>query len=70
MITKKRWMKLGLPASQVALYRLHMAYQPVMELEGLIKNIKIYIHGISYFITLTIICNTKVNDAYSMLLVD
>lgn len=68
MITEEKWVRLGLLASQVAPYRLHMAYQNVVELEGLIKNIKIHIHGISYFIILTVICNTKVNDAYSMLL--
>jgi hypothetical protein len=40
----------------------------VVKPKGLIRNIKIHIHGIPYFITLTIICNTEVNDAYSMLL--
>jgi hypothetical protein len=49
-------------------YRLRMADQPVVELLGLIKNIKIHIHGIPYFISLTVIRNTEVNDAYSMLL--
>jgi hypothetical protein len=68
MITEEKWMRLGLLASQVAPYRLRMADQTVVELVGLIRNIKIHIHGIPYFITLTVICNTKVNDAYSMLL--
>jgi hypothetical protein len=45
-----------------------MADQTVVELVGLIKDIKIHIHGIPYFISLTVIRNTEVNDAYSMLL--
>jgi hypothetical protein len=45
-----------------------VADQTVVNPVGLIRNIKIHIHGIPYFITLTVICNTEVNDAYSMLL--
>jgi hypothetical protein len=68
MITEEERLRLGLPASQAAPYRLRMADQTVVEPVGLIRNIKIHIHGIPYFISLTVICNTKVNDAYSMLL--
>jgi hypothetical protein len=38
--------------------------QPV----GLIRNVKIHIYSIPYFITLTVIQNKEVNEAYSMLL--
>jgi hypothetical protein len=34
---------------------------------GLIRNIKIHINGIPYFITLTVFCNIEVSDVYSML---
>jgi hypothetical protein len=37
--------------------------QPV----GLIRKVRIHIHGIPYFINLTVIRN-KVNEAYNMLL--
>jgi hypothetical protein len=68
MIKEEEQLWLGLPTLQTAPYRLRMADQPVVELLGLIKNIKIHIHGIPYFISLTVIRNTEVNDAYSMLL--
>jgi hypothetical protein len=45
-----------------------MADQAVVQPIGLIQNVRIHIHGISYFITLTIIRNKEVNEAYSMLL--
>jgi hypothetical protein len=66
MITEEEWLQLGLRTPQAAPYRLHMADQ--MELVGLIRNIKIHIHGIPYFISLIVVRNTEVNNAYSMLL--
>jgi hypothetical protein len=39
----------------------------VVEPLGLIRNINIRIHCIPYFITLIVIRNMEVNDAYSML---
>ena len=68
MITKEEQLQLGLPTPQAAPYRLRMVDQTMVEPVGLIRNIKIHIHGIQYFISLTVICNTEVNDAYSMLL--
>lgn len=68
MITEEEQLQLGLLVLQVAPYKLRMAYQTMVELMGLIRNIKIHIHGIPYFISLIVICNTEVNDAYSMLL--
>jgi hypothetical protein len=53
---------------QLAPSKLNMVDQIVVEPVELIRSIKIHIHGISYFITLTVICNMEVNDAYSMLL--
>lgn len=39
-----------------------------MEPVGLIRNVRIHIHGIPYNISLTVIRNKEVNEAYSMLL--
>jgi hypothetical protein len=45
-----------------------MADQAVVQPVGLIRNVRIHIHGISYFITLIVIRNKEINEAYSMLL--
>lgn len=56
-----------LRAPQLAPYRLRMADQTVVQPVGMIRNAKIYIHGIPYIITLMVIKNKEVNKAYSML---
>jgi hypothetical protein len=45
-----------------------MADQTTTKLEGLIKDLKIYVHGIFYITTFTILHNSVVDFSYSMLL--
>ena len=68
LITEEECIWLGLPTPLPIPYRLHMVDQTVVQPVGLIKNVRIHIHGISYFITLTVIWNKEINEAYNMLL--
>jgi hypothetical protein len=43
---------LGLPKPKPTPYNLRMAYQTTTKLMGLIRDMKIYVHGIPYIITL------------------
>jgi hypothetical protein len=45
-----------------------MEAQAIVQPVGLIRNVMIHIHSISYFITLTVIQNKEVNEAYIVLL--
>jgi hypothetical protein len=45
-----------------------MADQTTIKLMGLIKDLKIYVHGIPYIITFIILQNSVVDFYYSMLL--
>jgi hypothetical protein len=49
-------------------YNLRMVDQTTTKLMGLIRDMKIYIHGIPYIITFTILQNSVVDFSYSMLL--
>jgi hypothetical protein len=49
-------------------YNMHMANQTIAKPFGLIKDLKIFVHGISYTITFTIINSNVLNSNYSMLL--
>jgi hypothetical protein len=44
-----------------------MADQTTTKLGGLIGNLKIYVHGIPYITTFTILQNNVVDSSYSML---
>jgi hypothetical protein len=66
--TKEERIRLGMQTPLPTPYRLCMTDQAIVQPVGLIRNVKIYIHGIPYFITLTFIWNKEVNEAYSMLL--
>lgn len=68
LITEEERKRLGLKNPQSAPFRLRMADQTVVDPVGMIRTVKIHIHGIPYLITLTIIKNKEVNEAYSMLL--
>ena len=68
LITEEKRILLGLKKPSRAPYQLRMVDQAVVEPDGLIRNVWIYIHGIPYNISLTVIQNKEVNDAYSMLL--
>jgi hypothetical protein len=46
-------LRLGLPKPKLAPYNLRMTDQMTTKLVGLIKDLKIYVHGIPYIITFT-----------------
>jgi len=56
---------LGLPKPKLAPYNLRMVDETTTKPMGLIKDLKIYVHGIPYIIMFTILQN---NVADSMLL--
>ncbi len=60
--------KLGLPKPRPAPYHLRMANQNMIRPLGIIKNLKIDIHGIQYIGTFTTLKNSVVDFSYSMLL--
>ncbi len=61
-------LNLGLPKPKPAPYNLKMVYQTTTKPVGLIKDLKIYVHGISYISTCTILHNSVIDFSYSMLL--
>jgi len=60
--------QLGLSKPNPALYNLHMADQTIVKTLGLIKDLKILVHGIFYTSTLIVIQSSVLNSNYSMLL--
>ncbi len=56
-----------LPKPKLALYNLRMADQTITKLMGLIKDLKICVHGIPYKTTFTVLQNNMVDSSYSML---
>ncbi len=61
-------MRLGLPKPKLAPYNLRMADQTTTKPVGLIKDLKIYVHGIPYITTFTLLQTSVVDSSYSMLL--
>jgi len=61
-------LKLGLPKPKPTLYNLRMANQITTKLVGLIRDLKIYVHGIPYITMFIILQNSVVDYNYSMLL--
>jgi hypothetical protein len=59
---------LGFPKPKPAPYNLRMANQTTTKLMGLIRDLKIYVHGIPYIILFTVLQNNVVYSNYSMLL--
>jgi len=49
-------------------YNLKMANQTITKPIGLIKDLKIYVHGIPYITMFTILENSVINSGYFMLL--
>jgi hypothetical protein len=58
---------LGLPKPKPTPYNLRMTNQTTTKLVGLIRDLKIYVHGIPYIITLFVLQNSVVDSSYSML---
>ncbi len=59
---------MGLPKPKPTPYNLRMANQTTTKLMGLIKDLKIYVHGILDITMITILQNSVVDSSYSMLL--
>jgi hypothetical protein len=66
IITKQLRLR-GLPKPKPTPYNLRMANQTTTKLVGLIKDLKIYIHGIPYITMFTVLQNNVVDSNYSML---
>ncbi len=61
-------LRLGLSKPKPTPYNLRMADQTTIKLVGLIKDLKIYIHGIPYITIFIVLQNSVVDSSYSMLL--
>jgi hypothetical protein len=59
---------LGFPKPKPTPYNLKKANQTTTKLVGLIKDLKIYVHGIPNITMFTILQNSVVDSNYSMLL--
>ncbi len=59
---------MGLPKPKPAPYNLRITNKKTTKLEGLIRDVKIYIHNIPYITTFTVFYNNVVDSSYSMLL--
>jgi hypothetical protein len=68
IIIEQLRLRLRLPKLKFAPYNLRMANQTTIKRVGLIKNLKIYVHGIPYIIMFIVFQNNVVNYNYSMLL--
>jgi hypothetical protein len=68
IIIKNLITKLGLPKPRPIPYHLKMLDRSMTRPLGIIKNLKIHIHGIPYIATFTILKNSVVDFSYSMLL--
>jgi len=68
IIIKNFRTKLGLPKPIPTPYHLIMVDQSMTRLLGIIKDLKIHIHGIPYIATFTNLKNSVVDFNYSMLL--
>jgi hypothetical protein len=68
IIIKKLRMQLGLSKPKLAPYNLHMVNQSIVKPLVLIKNIKIFVHGIPYVITFIVVHSSVSDFKYFMLL--
>jgi hypothetical protein len=68
IVTKNLKTKLTLPKPRQAPYHFRMPNQSMIKPLGIIKNLKIQIHGISYVTRFNVLQNSVVNSSYSMLL--
>jgi hypothetical protein len=68
IIKEKLILRLGLPKPKPTLYNLRMVDQTTTKHVGLIKDLKICVHGIPYIIAFIILQNNVVDFSYSMLL--
>jgi hypothetical protein len=66
--TKNLKVQLGMSKPNPSPYNLHMANQTIAKPLGLIRDLKIFVHGISYIITFIVIKMFVLDFCYSMLL--
>jgi len=60
--------QLGLSKPNPMPYNLHMLDQTIAKALGLIRDLKIFVHGIPYTVTFTVINSNVLDYSYSMLL--
>jgi hypothetical protein len=65
--TKQLRTSLGLPKQKLVSYNMHMVDQTTTKPMGLIKDLRIYVHGMPYITTFTILQNIVVDFSYSMI---
>ena len=68
VITEDECRRLGLPKPSPAPFNLKMANGTIAKPTGLLRDVKIHIHGIPYIVTLTVIDCQTIKSDYSMLL--
>jgi hypothetical protein len=68
IIIEQLRLKLGIPKLKLAPYNLRIMYQTTTKLVVLIRDLKIYVHGIPYIIMFIVLHNSVVDSSYSMLL--
>jgi len=68
IIIEQLRLRLGLPKPKPTPYNLRMVDQRTTKAVGLIRDLKIYVHGIPYIIMFTILHNRVVDSSFSMLL--
>ena len=68
VITEEERRRLGLPKPSPSPFNLKMANRTIAKPTGLLRDVKIHIHGIPYIVTLTVIDCQTIKSDYSMLL--
>ena len=68
VITEEERCRLGLPKPSPTPFNLKMANGTIAKPTGLLRDVKIHIHGIPYIVTLTVIDCQTIKSDYSMLL--
>lgn len=68
IITENLKVQLGLSKPNPTPYNLRMANQTIAKPVNLINDLKIFVHGISYTVTIIIINKNVLDSNYSMLL--
>ncbi len=67
IITKNLRIQLGLPKPNPTLYNPCMENQTITKPFGLIRDLKIFVYGISYIVTFIVNNSNVLNSSYSML---
>jgi hypothetical protein len=67
IIMERLRLRLGLLKPKPTPYNLRMVDQTITKLVGLIRDLKIYVHGIPYITVFIILHNSVVDSSYSML---